>query len=1186
MFFRSKGKFKYKIKNIIIFLVGLVSVSFFTIIAILLLIIFNLNFLTNPILKIFLKDFPIYLQVTDIKINNFNSLYINQIEVYAQNNSNYIIAKHNIKLLDLNYIYININVINILKGKIDYFIKINKAKSLIAKQNLNNIICFASTTKDIMSTSIFANIQDLSILEDKLYKENTSLSETSKDQAKSQLSNIFLFFTKDQKNTKVIYSVKNESKKSVLKGEFDLFDIASFYNKNQLDSKINIKQPYNSTQPYIAINQENHNKNYKLTNQINTNYILNSQCNKNTEIFNVNISNLVDFIFKTTCFNNNSVNSNNNITCILDSFINKKYNYDQFNNFSNYNRLAVLKNIVKEIQNFQYFILPYLTYYNNIIHTSSSEYQQKKWKLYIKAKNLNFNLLNEFDFTELYFDKDIINYLKESQIAGKITNLDIIIANYNFKNKSNPLSDKTNSSTNPDTEANEKIQSNVTIGSNDFFQSNVNDKTLFISGSSFLQNIDFTYDNYMPKAKNSIVLAYFNENFSEYFANINLLEDLNAIALIKHTYAKKDSIVILCSTSTAPSNIQKFIPKDTIAKLDKNHVSFDNISGIISILLDIYIPISSQENKEEKVIINALANIDQFKWKSLLNKFDISSKNLNLIIKNNTIFANNDNILVNYNNYINTVVMKYKQNLDNAAIAIDGLVTLHNQLINKVDFFKVGGIIDLNFKYRNDETSNFIAIDSDLTSSEFELENMFFKELGIMSNLKVFIDLAKDIELRAYLYSSAKFINQNIKNNFILNRADNKLIPSNNIRCSLKLNYRHEDDYVTDALLKVDENITLLNISQYNNKFEVNLLSDFLDISKITFNKPENKNQDTNINSKFNIKIKTLNLFNKIQLNNLNINIKTDNIGHINGFVFANILDFNHLKIPQGSKHKKIKSKIIHNYAYNNLESILYNLNNAYDYNTSLLDNNINNKHNKLDAKINKFLNLDNKDYLSFYNKNAKLDIVKESAKLDMVEEFLALKNSKLSINEQLKHQDAYDLSLKILGFDNENHFILKTNNAGSLLNGLGAYQKLKNGKLSLLCVNRLDVTYDNLKCNFETKDFIMTENSFFTSLITYVSFSGLIKFITMNRDYEFDNLVGEFILNDNIVNIKAVDSEGLYFDYNAKGNVNLNTKTCYITGRLIPSFFYITKIIKYIPIVKTFLHKRIFAPYRFNFKY
>ncbi|MFO1130071.1 MAG: hypothetical protein U1E31_01660, partial [Rickettsiales bacterium] len=765
------------------------------------------------------------------------------------------------------------------------------------------------------------------------------------------------------------------------------------------------------------------------------------------------------------------------------------------------------------------------------------------WKVNFNAKNLNLNIYNYINLNSLNIDKDIINYLKETNLSGQLLSLNGIMFN-DYNNKIN------------------------------------------INGSALVKNVDFIFDKEMPSIQKATGLIYFNENMMQYLIKTKLSSNLIATGLVTHNY-KSDIIDITCSTAGKINSVIQFINPKTLQKLKNKNLNLNNIISDFNCLLNINILI--KPNAKNDIKINSIAKILNFNWKNFLSKANLNANKLDIQIKDNILLIN-DQVGINYQDYSNYAKILYEQDLINDTIAIDGTLSLNNYLLNKFDFFKISGLTDLEFKYRNFNNQNYITIFSNLTNTEFEMQNIFAKKIKTYSKLNAFINIKNNFNIKAHLIADKNnnLNNSKINNNYVENFVENKINisikPSNKIDAFLEIDYKDINNYNLNALFQFDKTTNLIKLKQNNQYLKFNLLSDFLDISRINFNnfiKSEGRNNKI---TDINVKIKKLHLFNNIKLTNLDTNINIDQIGHINGDIKTTISNI--ITIP-----KNIKNKSENRLSKAEIDTIK---NTIKEKKLKIQNKDINKA-----KMIEEFIELDNyrpHDKNNINNTNQPQNNEFEILFLQEKEKLLKKNNKKLSSKEKILLKNLlnpiqYSLNIKFIGKNKENYIILDTQNAGLLLESIGAYKKLRNGNLNLLCLNILDKNIEkyhsnNLKCNFNMHEFVMTDNSFLTSLVTYVSLSGIIKFLTMNKDYEFNRLVGEFIINDSIANIKAVDSEGIYFDYNTKGIVNLDKKTVNLNGRLIPSFFYLTKITKYIPIIKDFLYKKIFAPFRFNFKY
>lgn len=144
------------------------------------------------------------------------------------------------------------------------------------------------------------------------------------------------------------------------------------------------------------------------------------------------------------------------------------------------------------------------------------------------------------------------------------------------------------------------------------------------------------------------------------------------------------------------------------------------------------------------------------------------------------------------------------------------------------------------------------------------------------------------------------------------------------------------------------------------------------------------------------------------------------------------------------------------------------------------------------------------------------------------------------------------------------------SDNAGAVLQATDIYNKLRAGHL-LLVLKRNYASADKIiTANFVVNDFITTDTPFATRLISFISLPGLMSTIVNNGNISFKEMQGRFNYVDNLVTIEHIGAEGPYFDFTLKGTIDTDKRKYRLTGSVSPSFFGISTIVRYVPILGT----------------
>lgn len=167
--------------------------------------------------------------------------------------------------------------------------------------------------------------------------------------------------------------------------------------------------------------------------------------------------------------------------------------------------------------------------------------------------------------------------------------------------------------------------------------------------------------------------------------------------------------------------------------------------------------------------------------------------------------------------------------------------------------------------------------------------------------------------------------------------------------------------------------------------------------------------------------------------------------------------------------------------------------------------------------------------------------------------------------------------------------WIVTCDNAGALFRGIGMYNNMKSGIINLtLDTKRHEVKKGEvipiLDGTFDIKRFVITDMSFLTRMVSFVSFPGFMSFILNNKDILFNNMTGNFSYIGNTINITNTSATGPFFDFTMKGTIDTNKHQVKLKGNVIPSFFFASTIITKIPIIGNIFSK--VAPYSVELKY
>lgn len=161
---------------------------------------------------------------------------------------------------------------------------------------------------------------------------------------------------------------------------------------------------------------------------------------------------------------------------------------------------------------------------------------------------------------------------------------------------------------------------------------------------------------------------------------------------------------------------------------------------------------------------------------------------------------------------------------------------------------------------------------------------------------------------------------------------------------------------------------------------------------------------------------------------------------------------------------------------------------------------------------------------------------------------------------------------------DGENEsWEISSSNAGATLKALGMYNEMRAGTLKLNIQTAkqqvkpgevIPISYGN----FTVEKFGLGNTPFLTRMISAVSLPGFLGMITNNNDILFSSMNGEFIFDDNIIEVKNSLAEGPFFSFSLRGDIDIANRNINVKGHVTPELYGISSMVKTIPLVGKFL--------------
>lgn len=252
-------------------------------------------------------------------------------------------------------------------------------------------------------------------------------------------------------------------------------------------------------------------------------------------------------------------------------------------------------------------------------------------------------------------------------------------------------------------------------------------------------------------------------------------------------------------------------------------------------------------------------------------------------------------------------------------------------------------------------------------------------------------------------------------------------------------------------------------------------------------------------------------------------------------------------------------------------------------------------------------LDLSNADMIAFLKKNrensdtvlnASIDHVrlKNNVNLDNVK--LNLRCDKIKCITGVLDANIKDkfLTMQLKSLDDNEEWTIFSNDAGSVLSGVGIFDKMRSGSMLLkLNTSRSHAIVGEiipiLNGTFVFKKFTVFKIPFLTRIVSFISLPGFVSVITNNKDIAFTQMSGKFNYRNNLIRIIDSNADGPFFDFTTTGNIDTASRSIKLKGRIVPSLYGINTIVKHLPVIGNILsggHRKgvVSAPYSIIEKY
>lgn len=173
---------------------------------------------------------------------------------------------------------------------------------------------------------------------------------------------------------------------------------------------------------------------------------------------------------------------------------------------------------------------------------------------------------------------------------------------------------------------------------------------------------------------------------------------------------------------------------------------------------------------------------------------------------------------------------------------------------------------------------------------------------------------------------------------------------------------------------------------------------------------------------------------------------------------------------------------------------------------------------------------------------------------------------------------------------DDQEQWEITSDNAGAVFKGIGLYNKMKDGTMLLIFNSKRHIVHSGqivpiIDGTFIFRYFLVSDISFLTKIVSFVSLPGFVHFITNNNNVQFSDMNGKFSYIDNVITVSKTSASGAFFDFTMKGTVDNNKRKVELKGLVTPSIYGINRLVRNLPILGSLLsrgHRKgiILAPY------
>ena len=156
-----------------------------------------------------------------------------------------------------------------------------------------------------------------------------------------------------------------------------------------------------------------------------------------------------------------------------------------------------------------------------------------------------------------------------------------------------------------------------------------------------------------------------------------------------------------------------------------------------------------------------------------------------------------------------------------------------------------------------------------------------------------------------------------------------------------------------------------------------------------------------------------------------------------------------------------------------------------------------------------------------------------------------------------------------LLQVNGQSKLTITSEDAASLLKGLGIYKNIKGGELNVVLTRasakkaKLGLVYVG---EAEIVNFTATKTPILAKLVSFSSFRGILSILKNYRSIPFKKMSGKFVIADNMVRINQTYFSGDYLTLTLNGIIDINNEYIDFYGKVVPPVYGFNHVLSLIP--------------------